>query len=166
MVAACAGEGDSDGGKGARGSAVAAGAPAAGGAPGAVIGGGTPDCPQDVVWKSCSVEKRLTDAGFVPLAQPDSAPAGVFPVAGTTYRLGPAELHVYIFPSTAERERAVSAIDTVNVVRSGESAPWPPLSEPVLIQSNNLAAVLLSENARLVERVQLALTAGLPTPSR
>jgi hypothetical protein len=73
---------------------------------------------------------------------------------------------VYIFPSTAERERAVSAMDSVAVAPRGATGPWPAGSEPVLIQSNNLAAVLLSENARLTERVQLALTAGLPPPSR
>ena len=32
-----------------------------------------------------------------------------------------------------------------------------------LITSNNLVAVLVSDNGRLVERVQLALTAGLPS---
>jgi hypothetical protein len=34
---------------------------------------------------------------------------------------------------------------------------------PTLITSNNLAAVLISDNGRLVERVQNAITAGLPS---
>jgi len=40
---------------------------------------------------------------------------------------------------------------------------WP--LPPTLITSNNLVAVLVSDNARLIERVQLAITAGLPRAS-
>lgn len=149
-------------------------------------GGGTPDSPAAVppavpppstttatpgdsaacvsagAWEPCSVEKRLTDAGFVPLKQETPA-AALFRVEGIEYALGPARLHVYVFPSAAERATAVAAIDTVAIARRGTPAAWG--GPAWLITSNNLVAVLVSDNARLVERVQLALTAGLPSAS-
>jgi hypothetical protein len=108
------------------------------------------------------VEKRLTDAGFVPQKQ-DAPAADLFSVEGIEYALGPARLHVYVFASAAERATAVAAIDTVAIARRGSEAAWG--GPAWLITSNNLVAVLVSDNARLVERVQLALTAGLPSAS-
>ena len=119
-----------------------------------------PGCVSEGVWQACSIEKRLTDAGFVPIRKGPS-PTGVFGVAGTTYALGAAELSVYLFRSAKERAAAMAAIDTVTVAPRGRASPWS--SPPTLITSNNLAAVLLSDNARLVERVQNAITAGLPS---
>ena len=113
-------------------------------------------------WQSCSVEKRLADAGFVPL-DTGPAPSGVFPVAGTSYALGAAQLHVYIFKSAKEREQAVAGIDTTTVSRRGAAPPWS--LPPTIITSNNLLAVLVSDTARQNERVQLAITAGLPRAS-
>jgi hypothetical protein len=109
------------------------------------------------------VERRLIDAGFV-LVNKGAAPTGVFPVAGTSYTLGTAGLHVYLFASSKARETAVAAIDTVTVAPRGGVAKWP--MPPTLITSNNLAAVLISDNGRLVERVQNAITAGLPSAAR
>ena len=137
--------------------AVAAPSGASAGAPSATT------CVSEGTWQTCSVEKRLTDAGFVPI-QKGTAPGGVFDVAGTKYALGAAELNVYLFPSAKEREAAVAAIDTVTVVRGAGASPWS--SAPTLITSNNLAAVLLSDNGRLIERVQNAITAGLPSAAR
>jgi len=117
-------------------------------------------CVNEGAWQPCSIERRLIDAGFV-LVNKGAAPAGVFPVAGTSYTLGTASLHVYLFPSAKARETAVAAIDTVTVAPRGGAASWP--MPPTLITSNNLAAVLVSDNGRLVERVQNAITAGLPS---
>jgi len=123
----------------------------------------TPGCVSEGEWQPCSIEKRLTDAGFVPINK-GPAPTGVFPAAGTTYALGAAQLHVYIFKSAKEREQAVAGIDTTTVSRRGSPASWP--MPPTFITSNNLVAVLVSDNARQIERVQLAITAGLPRASR
>ena len=122
-----------------------------------------PPCVSEGAWQQCSIEKRLTDAGFVPLVKGPAA-RGVFDVAGTQYALGPAELHVYIFPSAKDREAAVAGIDTVTVTRGAGASPWS--MQPTFISSNNLAAVVLSDNGRLIERVQLAITAGLPSAAR
>jgi hypothetical protein len=115
-------------------------------------------------WQSCSIEKRLTDAGFVPIKK-GASPGGIFPVAGTAYALGAAELHVYLFASAKAREQAMAAIDTTTAARRGAPAPaWA--SPPTVITSNNLAAILVSDNGRLIERVQNAIRAGLPAASR
>ena len=119
-----------------------------------------PACVLEGEWQPCRIEKRLTDAGFVPIKK-GAAPAGVFDVEGITYALGAAELHVYLFPSATERESGVAAIDTVTVTRGAGPSPWS--MQPTLITSNNLVAVLLSDNGRLIERVQNAITAGLPS---
>lgn len=113
-------------------------------------------------WQSCSIEKRLTDAGFVPIKK-GPAPTGVFPVVGTTYALGDAQLHIYLFKSATQREQAIAKIDTTTVSRRGSASPWS--LPPTLITSNNLVAVLVSDNGRQIERVQLAITAGLPRAS-
>jgi len=119
-----------------------------------------PACVSEGAWQTCSIEKRLTDAGLVP--QKQSAPAAnLFPIQGAEYALGPARLHVYVFPSAKERAAAVAAIDTVAITRPGTPPAWR--GPAWLITSNNLVAVLVSDNGRLVERVQLAITAGLPS---
>jgi hypothetical protein len=120
-------------------------------------------CVSEGEWQQCSIEKRLTDAGFVPINK-GAAPGALFSVPGTTYALGTSTLHVYVFPTAAALKKELSGIDTVAVARRGAIASWP--SPPTLITSNNVAAVLVSDNARLVERVQNAITAGLPSASR
>lgn len=130
---------------------------------GALTATGTPNantCVSEGDWQRCSVEKRLTDAGFVPIKKGD-APKGIFDVDGTTYALGPAELSVYVFKSAKAREAASAAIDTVTVTKGSGASPWA--MQPTFISSNNLVAVLVSDNGRLIERVQLAITAGLPS---
>jgi len=119
-------------------------------------------CVSEGKWQACSVEKRLTDAGFVPINK-GPAPGGIFSVKGTTYALGAAELSVYVFESAEARASAIAAIDSVTVMKSSGASPWS--MTPTLITSNNVVAVLVSDNGRLVERVQLAITAGLPSAS-
>jgi hypothetical protein len=120
-------------------------------------------CPMEGDWAECKVVRRLTDAGYRPLPEGDAA-SGVFPVAGTRYAVGSGTLHIYVFPSARERERAVAVIDTVAVAPRGAAATWGGVA--TLVVSNNLAAVLVSDNGRLIERVQNALTAGLPRAAR
>ena len=122
-----------------------------------------PACVSEGDWQQCSIEKRLADAGYVPVNK-GPAPTGIFDVTGATLLLGKAELNVYIFPSARAREAAVAKIDTNTVAPRGATAPWA--MPPWLITSNNLVAVLVSDNGRLIERVQNAIRAGLPNPSR
>lgn len=119
-----------------------------------------PGCVSEGAWRECSVEKRLTDAGYVPIKK-GAAPSGIFPVQGTTYALGQAQAHVYVFGTAKERQAAAAAIDTASVSRPGAASPWS--APPTFIASNNLIVVLVSDNGRLVERVQNAIRAGLPS---
>ena len=122
-----------------------------------------PSCVSEGDWRPCSIEKRLTDAGFVPVNK-GAAPSGLFSVPGTTYALGTSVMHIYVFPTAAALKREVATIDTVAVARRGATASWP--LPPTFITSNNVAAVLVSDNDRLIERVQNAITAGLPSATR
>ena len=76
------------------------------------------------------------------------------------YQLGTSELYVFVYPSVDERDRALAAVDTAHVMPKGRLITWS--QPPTLITSSNLAAILLSANERLIERVQNSLTAGLP----
>lgn len=120
------------------------------------------ECPEIGMWRTCSVEKRLERAGLVARRQEGEIRHRFLAVPGLAYRLGPDELHVFIYESAAARERDLAGVDSVRVERAGDSAAWP--ARPTLIQSNNLAAILIGGTARQVERVQDALIAGLPQP--
>lgn len=120
-------------------------------------------CPLEGEWRPCSVEKRLMDAGYRAVRDGVS-PTGVFPVEGVRYALGAVPLHVFVFTSAADRAKAVAAIDTIAVAHPGAPNPWG--GPPTLIVSNNLAVVLVSDNGRQIERVQNAITAGLPRAAR
>ena len=132
----------------------------------ATDGAGTPaaapldSCPRFGAWQVCSVEKRLRDAGLVVKRSDAPPPAGIAPGEAITYDLGPAELVVWLYASVEERVRASGALDSTTAQPTGSLQRWP--RQATLIVSNNLLAVLQSENERTTERVMLALTAGLP----
>jgi hypothetical protein len=114
-------------------------------------------------WALCSVEKRLRQAGFVlrPVEGESGARAG-FTVKPAVYMLGHARLEVFIYDDEAALSRDLAKMDTLTVAPSGATPSWE--SQPSLVRSGNLAAVLLTQNQRQAERVMLALTAGAPQP--
>ena len=117
-------------------------------------------CPKWGDWQICSVEDRLTRAGLV--LERDSKPVrhDFMSVAGVRYTVSKAEVQVFVYPSAAARARDTDALDTVAVAPRGKQIIWP---EPAtLVTTNNLAAIILSVNARQSERIALALGAGLP----
>jgi hypothetical protein len=81
-------------------------------------------------------------------------------VPGAAYAVGGGELQVYLYPDSAARQRDVADFDTARV-QPADSSAQPP-ARATLITSNNMAAILLSDSETQIERVQLALTAGLP----
>ena len=81
-------------------------------------------------------------------------------VEGSAYRLGNAELQAFIYQDAAAVERDMAGLDTVAVAPKGQKQEWP--TKATLIRNNNLAAILLGQNALQIERVQRALMAGLP----
>jgi hypothetical protein len=108
----------------------------------------------------------LKSAGLV-AKRIDSAPAprAGFSVAPDVYAVGrDSRLELFVYPSEAALARDISRMDTVKVVPIGTIGSWS--SPPLLIRSANLAAVLLTRDAREADRLSLALTAGAPQPAR
>ena len=127
-------------------------------------GVGTPgkdECPLTGAWRRCSVEDRLERAGLAPQLQPEPVRRAGFAVAGTRYQVGRGTLEVFLFESAAARDRAVAALDSTSASPRGTRGDWP--ATPTLMGSGNLAAVVYGVRDREVERVALALSAGLPT---
>lgn len=132
--------------------------------------GGTPNaappCLLEGDWTSCAVEDRLTHAGVVFTRKPEPATVPFLKVAGTVYEIGSPEheVQVFLYPTAAAREQDTAALDSTSASPRGTRHPWR--TPPTLVTSNNLAAVILSLNDRTVERLALALGAGLPQPGK
>lgn len=128
--------------------------------------GAKPACALEGDWTPCAVEERLLRAGVVAERQPTPARHPFFAVEGAVYQIGTPdhELQVFLYPSTAARVRDTDALDSATVSPRGTRVIWK--APPTLVTSNNLAAVILSLNDRTVERLALALSAGLPQPEK
>jgi hypothetical protein len=147
------------GGGGVRG-APASTPPVAGGAP-AGSPGGDASCPETGLWATCSVEKRLEEAGLVPRRDGDEpARRDGFSVPGVKYLLGRSRLELFVYADAAAAAREFAALDTVRAAPPGDLGDWG--GPPHLMRTANLLAVLVTLNERQAERVQLALTAGPP----
>jgi hypothetical protein len=124
----------------------------------AAAGRDTTVCPKDGRWHPCGIEDRLKRAGLVPHVRPDTARLPFLTPVGQVWTVSKAELRVFLYDDPAQALREAQALDRIRVAPRGESYAWP--LPATLIQSGNMVAVLLSENARQAERVQLALEAG------
>ncbi|MBK6489323.1 MAG: hypothetical protein IPF98_21270 [Gemmatimonadetes bacterium] len=127
---------------------------------------GAPSCPMEGNWTACAVEERLKRAGVVIEKQADPVQHPFMSVPGATYHIGNAEheLEVFLYPSAEARARDTAALDSTTVSPRGTRVAWR--TPPTLVVSNNLAAIILSFNDRTVERLTLALAAGLPEPEK
>lgn len=164
LASACSSEGKGDIGAGGSASA-SAGTPSA--APStAATPDGKPPCLLEGPWTACAIEDRLTHAGVVFDRQAEPVSYPFFGVPGTVYHIGNPEhvLQVFLYASAADRERDTKALDSAAVAPKGTRHAWR--TPPTLVTSNNLAAVILSLNDRTVERLALALGAGLPQPEK
>jgi hypothetical protein len=81
-------------------------------------------------------------------------------VPGTTYTMHNAEVQIFLYPDAGARKRDTDPIDTTIVAPPGKRVIWP--KPATLVVSNNLAAIILTLNGRLGERLALAIGAGLP----
>jgi hypothetical protein len=118
-------------------------------------------CPRTGLWALCSVEKRLTQAGFVVNHAAEAAPrrAG-FSVSPTAYTLGRSRLEVFIYADSTAARRDVASLDTLTASPRGVGANWG--MPPTFVRSANLLAVFLTDSPQQAERLSLALTAGAP----
>lgn len=128
------------------------------GAPG--VAADSAACPLTGAWRPCSVKDRLEKAGLAPRLEQEGIRRPGFAVPGSRYAIGDASLEVFLYASPADRLRDVAALDSATASPRGTRTDWP--KPPTLMGSGNLAAVLHGARERQVERVALALTAGLP----
>jgi hypothetical protein len=119
-------------------------------------------CEHNGLWAECSLERRLKQAGFVVKKLDERPVRAGFSIKPVVYSLGASRLEVFFYKDETSANKEIALLDTVVVAPKGSQSPWP--STPTLIRSANLAAVLLSQNARQAERVMLAITAGAPQP--
>ncbi len=88
-----------------------------------------------------------------------------FTVKSAVYAMGrSSRLELFIYASEAALARDIAKLDTVKVAPTGSLGSWG--QPPLFIRSGNLAAVLLTNDAREADRVSLALTAGAPRGAR
>ena len=158
-IGACVGLSDDKGVSDSMASAAAASAVTAT----SVIDNG--GCLKEGDWSVCSVEDRLMHAGVVIVRLPDSVVHAFFSVPGLVYQVGNKDnlMQLFLYPTTTARRRDTDALDSTTVSPRGSRMSWP--TPPTLVTSNNMAVIILSLNDRTVERLALALGAGLPQPS-
>ena len=122
-------------------------------------------CPRTGLWAVCSVEKRLSQSGFVVRRVPDSVRRrSGFSVMPTAYILGRSRLDVFIYPSAAAVANETSKLDTTLAGPPGTRNQWGVGVQPTFVRTANLIAVFLTDNPTQSERLSLALTAGPPQP--
>jgi hypothetical protein len=120
-------------------------------------------CPRTGLWAICSVEKRLTQSGFVvSRGSPEGPPRPGFSVRPALYTLGRSRLEVFLYPTEAAANADVARLDTLSAAPRGARNSWG--MPPTFVRSANLIAVYLTENPTHAERLTLALTAGAPQP--
>lgn len=120
-----------------------------------------PDCPHDGKWALCSIEKRLTQSGFVVKRVDDTTHRQGFTMKPVVYTLGKSRLEIFLYRDSASAAREIAKLDTLTIGPVGKPSQWGEIP-PTLIRSANVAAVLLSVSARQIERAVNALTAGPP----
>ncbi len=137
----------------------AAAIPASGGSPSQTTV--STDCPHNGKWALCSLERRLTQSGFVVKRVGDATYREGFTVRPVVYTLGQSRLEVFVYTDSASVAKDVARLDTLAVGPVGKPSQWGEVP-PTLIRSANIAAVILSQSARQIERAVNALTAGPP----
>jgi len=122
-------------------------------------------CPRTGLWAQCSIEKRLSQSGFVVRGLPDSVKRrSGFSVAPLAYLLGRSRLDVFIYPTADAAARDAAGLDTTIAGPRGARNQWGFGLQPTFVRSANLIAVYLTDNPTQSERLTLALTAGAPQP--
>ena len=137
---------------------AASGIPAAGDSA-AIAASADEPCAMFGIWQPCNVIRRLESAGLGPVPLEGAVRQPGISVEGSAFRLGRGELQVYLYADSA------SAIAEAERVKPRDTEPARVrgiLRPPTVIRSANLVALIFNNNDRQLERVQLALTAGLP----
>ena len=138
--------------------------PAAQGAPAGAMAiadsaGASDDCPMRGLWRRCAVVERLERSGFGVEVVPDTVRQPGLSIAGSVLRLGASELQLFLYADSADARREAAG------VRPDDAEPAAVRGirrAPAVIHSMNLVALYFNNDDHRLERVQLAITAGLP----
>jgi hypothetical protein len=117
--------------------------------------------PATGLWSEAHLMDRLSRAGVLPRTREGSPPAAPWmnlaPIALTA---GGGEVYVWIYPDSTARRAATDALDPETAAPRGTTSPFaPPM---MFVTNNNLAAVISGGTEQNIERIMLALQAGLP----
>jgi hypothetical protein len=117
--------------------------------------------PATGLWSEVHLMDRLSRAGVLPRARDGAPPAAPWmnlpPIALTA---GGGEVYVWIYADSTARRAVTDRLDPETGVPSGTTSPFaPPM---VFVTNNNLAAIISGGTEQNIERIMLALQAGLP----
>ncbi len=124
-------------------------------------------CPGDGLWRPCVVAERLKRMGFdAKVIEADTTRVAYLSPPGLHYQIGKSGLLIaFYFADSVSAKKSWRALDTLRLVPPGDtSQPWP--SAPFTIHSGNLVAAFFGTSATQIERIGLALRAGVPAPAR
>jgi len=160
LVAGCTARDDARPGDSAAGAAAAVAA-----APDSSAAAG-PGCRLSGLWEPCSVEDRMTHAGLVIARKAEAARHDFLAIPGIAYGVGAGDdvVEVFVYASESARRLDTDRLDSLAVSPKGDRRSYKV--PPMLVTSNNLAALVFTRNERSQERIALALSAGLPQPGR
>lgn len=124
-------------------------------------------CPGDGLWRPCILTERVKRMGFDAKVQAaDTTRVPFLSPPGLHYQIGKSGLLIaFYFADSTTAKKSWLALDTIRLrPPSDTSTPWP--SPPSAIRSGNLVAAFFGTSATQIERIGLALRAGVPAPAR
>lgn len=112
-------------------------------------------------WSEAHVMDRLTRAGVLPRAREGMPPeTSWMHVPVIALNAGGGEVYVWIYTDSVARRAVTDRLDPETGVPLGTTSPFaPPM---IFVTNNNLAAVITGGREQNIERIMLALQAGLP----
>ncbi len=117
--------------------------------------------PATGLWSEAHLMDRLSRTGVLPRAREGTPPATPWmnraPIA---LAAGGGEVYVWIYADSTARRAVTDRLDPETGVPPGTTSPFaPPM---VFVTNNNLAAIITGGTDSNIERIMLALQAGLP----
>lgn len=137
------------------------------------------DCPNDGLWRPCVLLERLKRSGYDSrMVETDTTRVPFLSPPGLHYQIGRSGLLVvFYFPDVESARKSWMALDTLALTPPGytpratvgdttgdTASVWP--GRPLPIRSGNMIAAFFGTTAAQIERVGLALRAGLPQPPK
>ena len=123
-------------------------------------------CPGDGLWRPCVLAERVKRMGFdAKVIATDTTRVAFLSPPGLHYQIGKAGLLIaFYFADSTSAKKSWLSLDTMRLVPPADTAmPWP--SKPLTVRSGNLVAAFFGSSATQIERIGLALRAGVPAPA-